>query len=124
MRYRLLFIAIVVSIFACQKIPVLTNDTRPGGYAMGENVRLEFSLATANSVSDSIDVSVWEKKTGYTYILRAGLETIDKTSRYSCYWDGRKPDGRWPRGGTYLVYATIELGQTVYSDTIEIGLAD
>lgn len=124
MRYLLFSIAFVVSIFACKKDPVLSNDTRPGGYAMGEKIRLDFSLATTSPVSDSIDVSVWEKKTGYIYALRAGLGNVNKTGKYSCYWDGRKPDGRWPEGGHYLVYATIDINQTIYSDTVEIGLAD
>ncbi|MEE9555203.1 MAG: hypothetical protein V3W18_13020 [candidate division Zixibacteria bacterium] len=124
MKYALLTIAIVLPIFGCQKDPVLINETRPGGYAMGEKVPLKFSLSKIDNPPDSIDVSVWEKKTDYRYAFRAALENCDIVCGYSRIWVGRKPDGRWPAGGTYLVFASVEMKRTVYSDTVVIGLAD
>lgn len=124
MRPVLSTLIIAFSIFACDNDPTLSNDTRPGGYAMGEKVSLKFSLPKLNNPPPSIEVSVLEKKTNFIYSLRARLESRENVCRYVCIWDGRKPDGRWPRGGPYLVYAAAEFKQTVYSDTVEIGLAD
>lgn len=124
MRPALSALIIAFSIFACDKDPTLSNDTRPGGYAMGEKVSLKFSLPELDNAPSSIEVSVLEKKTNFIYSLRAKLENRENACRYVCIWDGRKPDGRWPEGGRYLVHATVEFKQTVYSDTVEIGLAD
>ncbi len=124
MKSALSTLIIAFSILACDRDPTLSNDTRPGGYAMGEKVSLEFSLPELNNPPPSIEISVLEKKTSFIYSLRAKLENRENACRYACIWDGRKPDGRWPEGGPYLVYATAELKQTVYSDTVEIGLAD
>lgn len=124
MRPALSALIIAFSILACDKDATLSNDTRPGGYAMGEKVSLNFSLPELNNPPAFIAVSVLEKKTNFIYSLRARLESRENVCRYACIWDGRKPDGRWPEGGPYLIYATAELKQTVYSDTVEIGLAD
>ena len=124
MRYAFLSFMIVVPILACENDPRLSNNTHPGGYAMGENVKLDFSLTRIADPPDSVEVWVVEKKTGYTYTLYAGLIGSDSLYRYSCIWDGRKANGRWPVGGRYLVYAMIESGPAVFSDTVEVGLTD
>jgi len=122
---RLLMIAILFPLFiGCSHKTRLSNNTRPGGYAMGETVALRFSLEKSDVPPDSIDVWVVERKSGYTYSLRAGLTAKDTLYWYSCSWDGRKADGRWPSGGHYLVYGIIEAEKAVFSDTVEIGLAD
>ena len=36
----------------------------------------------------------------------------------------RKPDGTWPLGGAYLVYAKTVNNKNVFSDTVQIGLGD
>lgn len=124
MKYMLLLISLMAIVYSCENGHRLSNTTRPGGYAMGERIVLQFSLPKSGDPPDSIDVEVLERKTGYTYSLQAGLEDCPTVCRYVCVWDGRKPDGQWPAGGPYLVYATAKLKRTVYSDTVEIGLAD
>lgn len=117
----ILFFAVIVS---CRGKCELTNDTRPGGYALGERISLKFSLSGSGEFPDSISVHVLERKTGYTYLTRASRGDCNDICRYECIWDGRKQDGRWPAGGRYLVYAIAELNGTVYSDTVLIGLTD
>jgi hypothetical protein len=117
----ILFLAVMVS---CTDKYELTNDTRPGGYALGERISLKFSLSGSGEFPDSISVNILEKKTDYMYLARAGQGECNDICRYECIWDGRKPDGRWPAGGRYLVYAIAELNGTVYSDTVLIGLTD
>ncbi len=110
--------------FSCREKHEMTNDTRPGGYALGEKISLKFSLSGNDDFPDSISVHILEKKTGYTYLARAGRGECDIICNYESVWDGRKPDGSWPAGGRYLVYASAEINGMVYSDTVLIGLAD
>lgn len=125
MRYFSLALALlIISIsLSCEDEPIITNLTRPGGYALGENVKLAFSITGKGDAPDSLKVMVFEKKTEYTYDLFA--TPIDSVSGnlYECRWDGRKPDGSWPAGGRYWVYAIIP-DEKVVSDTVEIGLTD
>lgn len=121
---NILITAVILLFASCDNKYTLTNETKPTGYAKGESVRMRFSLTAAKEAPDSIDVSVLEKKTGYLYEFRAGLDKCDSLCRYSADWDGRKPDGRWPAGGVYLVSAAAGLERTVHSDTVEIGLSD
>jgi hypothetical protein len=107
----------------CKDQPVISNLTRPGGYAMGDSVRFSFSVTGLKSSPDSLMVKVFEKKTGYLYDDIANPEDCDDCDRYECYWDGRKLDGSWPAGGRYWVYAVIPEYNAV-SDTVEIGLTD
>jgi len=124
MKYALFVLMITMAMPACENRPNLINNTRPGGYAMGENVPLRFSLTRIKNPPDSIEAQVIEKKTGYIYAIWADRGDCDDTCRYSCIWDGRKLDGRWPSGGHYLVYAIAEIEPAIFSDTVEIGLAD
>ncbi len=121
----LILAILVISLSAsCTEEYEMINDTGPGGYALGEKISLEFSLSGNGDFPDSISVHILEKKTGYTYLARARRGECDDICRYECIWDGRKPDGSWPAGGRYLVYASAELKGMVYSDTVLIGLAD
>jgi len=124
MNYRIFLIPAAAALLTCRQETTLHNQTRAGGYAMGENILLRFALSGIDNPPDSIDVSIWEKKTDYIYFLRAELDSCDTLCGYSLLWDGRKPDGRWPAGGRYLVYAKAELKHIVYSDTVAIGMAD
>jgi hypothetical protein len=90
---------------------------------MGENVKLEFSVSDIKNMPDSLEVRVFEKKTGYLYETFAKPSDAVESGRYECSWDGRKPDGSWPAGGRYWVYAVIT-GTKAVSDTVEIGLTD
>ena len=121
-----LFLAILLLglSISCRGKYEISNDTRPGGYALGERISLKFSLSGNDDFPDSISVHILERKTGYTYLARAGRGECDDICHYECIWDGRKPDGSWPAGGRYLVYGIAELNGTVYSDTVLIGLAD
>jgi hypothetical protein len=121
-----LVVAIVLLSFSvsCRGKYEMKNDTRPGGYALGERISLKFSLSGIGEFPDSISVRVLERKTGYTYLARAGRGECNDICRYECIWDGRKPDGSWPAGGRYLVYAFADANGTVYSDTVLVGLAD
>jgi hypothetical protein len=114
---------IFLSLFMCKDQPVISNLTRPGGYAMGDSVRFSFSVTGLKSSPDSLVVKVFEKKTGYLYHDIANPEDCDDCGRYECHWDGRKPDGSWPAGGRYWVFAIIPEYNAV-SDTVEIGLTD
>jgi hypothetical protein len=107
---------------ACDEKMYLKNQTRPGGYALGEKIRLSFETASMEIPPDSIAVFVFETKTKYKYAIKAGLKECNSICEYAVIWDGRKPDGGWPLGGRYLVFAG--LGDEIYSDTVEIGLAD
>jgi len=123
MKNLTLVFSVFILSLSCENKLALTNNTRAGGYALGERVALRFSLSKTEQPPDSIDVSILERKTGYSYSFKAGLDNCDTLCGYSAVWDGRKPDGRWPSGGPYLVYASTQ-NHTVYSDTVEIGLAD
>jgi hypothetical protein len=117
-------ILLILSIsISCKDKPAVSNMTRPGGYAMGDSVRLDFSLTGMKAVPDSLKVMIFEKKTGYLYETFAKPADPENKGRYECYWDGRKPDGSWPAGGRYWVYAVIPESKVV-SDTVEIGLTD
>jgi hypothetical protein len=123
MRYSLpilLFLSISIS---CKDQPEISNLTRPGGYAMGDSVRLDFSLSGMKTAPESLEVMVFEKKTGYVYEIFARPAEREDKGRYECFWNGRKPDGSWPAGGRYWVYAVIPESNVV-SDTVEIGLTD
>ncbi len=124
MRWLLPAILLLSLSASCREKYEITNNTRPGGYALGERISLKFSLSGNDDFPDSLSVHVLEKKTGYTYLARALRGECDDVCHYECIWDGRKPDGSWPAGGRYLVCAFAELNGMVYSDTVLIGLAD
>jgi hypothetical protein len=124
MKPLLMAILVPGLLISCRGKYEMTNDTRPGGYALGERISLEFSLSGGDDFPDSISVYILEKKTGYTYLARALQGECNDICRYECIWDGRKPDGSWPAGGRYLVYALADLNGMVYSDTVLIGLGD
>ena len=124
MKPFLMAILVLSVLVSCRGKHEMTNNTRPGGYALGERISLRFSLTGNGGFPDSISVHILEKKTGYTYLARALQGKCNDICRYECIWDGRKPDGSWPAGGRYLVYAFAELNGMVYSDTVLIGLAD
>jgi len=124
MKPLLLAILLLGFSASCREKYEISNDTRPGGYALGERISLKFSLSGNEDFPDSISVHILEKKTGYTYLAWARLGKCNDICHYGCIWDGRKPDGSWPAGGRYLVHATAELNGTVHSDTVSIGLAD
>jgi hypothetical protein len=111
-------------LFGCQGNCKLKNETRHGGYAMGEKIDLRFTLSGSARPPDSINVRVLEKKTGYEYSDWALKDSCDIACFYTCTWDGRKPDGRWPAGGRYLVYAAADREESAFSDTVTIGLGD
>ena len=110
-------------IISCEGSTSIKNQTRAGGYALGENVQLIFTISGKPVEQDSLAVSVFEKKTGYTYNMFAGRVDQESGERFEYSWNGRKPDGSWPEGGRYWVYAQIPETNTV-SDTVEIGLTD
>ena len=91
---------------------------------MGDAVALQFAVSGSKTKLETIDVRIFEKKTGYTYKTTAEITAFDDNGEYSCIWDGRKPDGSWPAGGTYWVYAVVGEKNKVVSDTVEIGLTD
>ena len=124
MKPLLLAILLLGLSISCRGKYEMTNNTRPGGYALGERISLKFSLSGNDDFPDSISVHVLERKTGYTYLTWARRGECNDTCRYACIWDGRKPDGSWPAGGRYLVYGIVEQNGMVYSDTVQIGLAD
>lgn len=124
MRFLGVATVVAVALLSCAHGPSLVNRTRPGGYAMGEKISLTFSLISAKDPPASIRVVVVEKKTGFVYEIPATLGRCDDSCYYECEWDGRKPDGRWPAGGRYLVFAIAGLKRPVYSDTVRIGLTD
>jgi hypothetical protein len=108
---------------SCQNRTFFKNQTRPGGYAMGEVITLKFSTNATKSSPDSVSVFVLEKKTDFRYSLWARRTVCQDVCQYEARWNGRKPDGSWPEGGRYFVYAVIG-DDDVYSDTIKIGLGD
>jgi hypothetical protein len=119
--FALLSLAIL---FGCEGNYKLKNETRRKGYARGEKVELRFTLLAGARPPDSINVRVLEKKTGYEYSDWACKDSCDTACFYTCIWDGRKPDGRWPAGGRYLVYAIADREESAFSDTVTIGLGD
>lgn len=123
MRKIILFPLLLLTLVVCKDQPVISNLTRPGGYAMGESVMLSFAVSGIKTKPDSLEVKIFEKKTGYLYDDIANAEDCDHCNRYHCLWDGRKPDGSWPAGGRYWVYAIVPEYDAV-SDTVEIGLTD
>jgi hypothetical protein len=122
MKYAILTLSILILLAACNDEFALKNMTRPGGYAMGEQVQLKFELENSKGAPDSIDVFVLESKTKYEYALRAGRGNCNGSCEYDVIWDGRKTDGSWPAGGRYQVFAGI--GERAFSDTVQIGLGD
>lgn len=126
MRIILAISALLSSLIlsGCREDYQLKNETRAAGYARGERITLRFSLSGSAQPPDSISVAVLEKKTGYEYSNWAFIDSCDTACSYTCTWDGRKTDGRWPAGGRYLVYAIADPEKTSFSDTVEIGLGD
>jgi hypothetical protein len=122
MRTISLLSALIIFIISCGDNIFLKNQTRPGGYAMGERIELRFSSTRVENPPDSLDVVVIEEKTKFRYEARAGLRGCEQTCEYAMTWDGRKPDASWPSGGRYRVYASWN--EKVYSDTVQFGLAD
>jgi hypothetical protein len=123
-KITIAFVLLAALILACNERPLLKNRTRSAGYAKGENILLTFNTGTAKGAPDSVQVFVLEKKTGYEYLRWARKGDCDVTCAYSIMWDGRKPDGSWPMGGVYLVYAKAPNRPSVFSDTVQIGLTD
>jgi len=123
MRYFFPLLLILSISLTCQDRPVVSNLTSPGGYAMGDSVKLAFSVSGIVAVPDSLEVMIFEKKTGYLYETFARPADLKSENPYECFWNGRKPDGSWPAGGRYWVYAIIPESNVV-SDTVEIGLTD
>ncbi|UCE67577.1 MAG: hypothetical protein JSU85_06080 [Candidatus Zixiibacteriota bacterium] len=123
MKYFFPILLILSISLSCKDQPAVSNLTRPGGYAMGDSVRLGFSLSGMDAAPDSLEVMIFEKKTGYLYETFAKPTDLKSKDRYECFWNGRKPDGSWPAGGRYRVYAIIAESNVV-SDTVEIGLTD
>ena len=123
MRYFFPILLISSILISCKDHPAVSNLTRPGGYAMGDSVRLSFSLSGMKTAPDSLEIRIFEKKTEYLYETFAKPADTENGDRYECFWDGRKPDGSWPAGGRYWVYAIIPESNVV-SDTVEIGLTD
>lgn len=109
---------------SCNEQIFLRNETKPVGYAMGENVELTFTSNAPKGDADSVEVFVLETKTRYMHDLWAKRAGCDSVCQYSTFWNGRKPDGSWPVGGVYLVYAKLNDQQTIFSDTVKIGLGD
>ena len=126
MRFALSVVTLLsfLILISCEQNHKLKNETRAAGYAMGEKIDLRFSLSGFSHPPDSINVRILEKKTGYEYSDWAFKGSCDTACFYTSIWDGRKPDGRWPAGGRYLVYAMIDLGRPSFSDTVVIGLGD
>ena len=123
MRILLLLCVLLSVSISCNSLRI-KNETRQQGYSRGDNVLLSFSVNQTKDPADSIRVLVIEAKSGYTYNLWAAKFNCDKTCSYKALWNGRKPDGQWPIGGRYQVFAMIEKPNPVYSDTAEIGLGD
>jgi hypothetical protein len=109
---------------SCGNKVFLKNQTKPGGYAMGEKVQLRFASDKIKNQPDSIEVFVIEKKTGYRYSVWAQKAGCDDACEYKAIWDGRKPDGSWPSGGRYFVFGSLNGDPDIPSDTVEIGLGD
>jgi hypothetical protein len=125
MKYVFIAVALISALtFACGKQLTLKNQTRSAGYARGENILLTFDTNPAENSPDSIQVFVLEKKTGYEYLLSAQKRDCDTVCTYSIMWDGRKPDGSWPVGGPYMIYARTTGRLAVSSDTVQVGLGD
>lgn len=123
MNKILITVAGLIVLLSCKNQLAISNLTTPGGYAIGENVKLAFQVTGEKHLPDSLVVKVYEKSTGYIYSVSAQQDNCDNCGRYKYLWDGRKPDGSWPAGGRYWVYAVIPEAKAV-SDTVEIGLAD
>jgi hypothetical protein len=123
MKKKVLLIGLFLLFASCQNREFFKNQTRPGGYAMGENITLKFSTNDFKANPDSIAVFVLEKKTGYRYSLWATRAECTDVCLYETAWNGLKPDGSWPDGGTYFIYAVID-NDGIYSDTIQVGLGD
>jgi hypothetical protein len=103
-RILLLLMAATI-LLSCSVKLKFSNTTRPGGYAMGENVTLKFSISPANKAPDRILVNILETKTGSMYTLQVDKGRCGDACEYATKWQGRKPDGSWPVGGKYLVFA-------------------
>jgi hypothetical protein len=117
-------IFLFAAIIACRATPVLKNETRSGGYALGEKVTLRFTLSGVEIPPDTIHTQIIEMKTRYVYHLKLGAADRRSAGVYEGVWDGRKPDGRWSAGGRYLIYGVAEADRRTYSDTVQIGMAD
>jgi hypothetical protein len=120
----LVIIPLLLVFVSCEKQLILKNKTNHAGYAMGENIGLSFESNLIESPPDSIAVFVLENKSRYEYSLWAKKASCDSVCRYSTFWDGRKPDGSWPLGGVYQVYARLSPRLNIFSDTVQIGLGD
>ena len=123
MRKLLLLCILLTALISCASLHI-KNETRRQGYAKGENILLTFTINQTKNPADSIRVFVMEEKSGYTYPLWAARTNCDKICNYAVTWNSRKPDGEWPMGGRYKVFAMIDKPKPVISDTVEIGLGD
>jgi hypothetical protein len=118
------FLILISLLGSCGNKAFLKNQTKPGGYALGEKVPLRFATDKIKNPPDSIKVYISEKKTSYRYSVWAQKVGCDNTCEYKAIWDGRKPDGSWPSGGRYFVYGSLRGNPDTPSDTVEIGLGD
>ena len=118
----LLTLIFITSAFACS--PGIRNETRPAGYARAEDIMLRFSMDKSSTPLDSLRVCVIEEKSGFKYDVWAIRTDCMKRCHYLLNWNGGKPDGSWPLGGRYKIFAFIEQPKYVQSDTVEIGLTD
>ena len=117
-------ISLLALLVSCKDDPKINNLTRPGGYAMGSAVELKFEVSGIKKIPDSLKVKVFEKKTAFVYEAFAYKINLKDHNEFSYLWDGRKPDGSWPSGGVYRVYALMGENNSIVSDTVEIGLTD
>ncbi len=91
---------------------------------MGSLLELKFQVSGFDNIPDSLKVRVFEKKTAFVYEVFAHKIILKDHNNFSYLWDGRKPDGSWPSGGVYWVYALLGRNHSIVSDTVEIGLTD
>jgi len=122
MRKSIGLVLLALALLSCANRLALKNQTRPGGYAMGEKIELRFSTNVVENPPDSIPVFLLEINTKFQYSIRAARTECDSVCLYDAVWDGRKPDGSWPVGGRYQVYA--KLSDEIVSDTVQFGLGD
>ncbi len=124
LQFIIISLILVLLVSGCEYRFVLINRTRAAGYAMGEKINLQFLFVPSKISPDSIAVNVLERKSGFIYKLWAKRGECQDTCRYEIVWDGRKSDGSWPSGGRYEIFASALVHRIIYSDTVEIGLAD
>ena len=87
MRKIIFFTIIILNLAVfCEENITIKNMTRPAGYAMGDPVELLFSVSGLKKAPKTIDVEIFEKKTGYTYM------TIAQKTNFDYKFDGTGSD--------------------------------